>query len=274
MATRAPHRWSVRGAWASQGMRLALLGAIVGPVITLVGVLWPWSGSEIVRAMTPGLVGMIAFMFGVLALALATVVRGPGRGTVVVSAVAAIVVSCLPIAGIPDLLRLPLGLGLFLSLLFLPAYMSMMTIRLPLRRQTIKLYPATAARVEITRDHEGNFAVRHPDGRVLAKGPEAVQLLQAIAGPLIDHGLLWGGDSAGDTRPVGATALGERFLELLPARTTIARRAHSLPMEVWEALLGLEGAQFPVVAGQLAGAATPPPGGAVGPAADGGPAVD
>jgi hypothetical protein len=255
-------------------MRMALLGAIVGPVITLVGVLWPWSGSAIIRATMPGLVGMIAFMFGLLALAIATVVRGPGRGTVVVSAVAAIAVSCLPIAGIPDLLRLPLGLGLFLSLLFLPAYMSMMTIRLPLRRQTIKLYPATAARVELTRDHEGIFAVRHPDGRVLARGQDAVRLLQAIAGPLIDHGLLWGGGSAGDTWPRDATALGERIQGLLPARTTIARRAHSLPMEVWEALLGLESEQCAVVADALVGVATLPRGGAVGPAADGAPAVD
>lgn len=253
---------------------MALLGAIIAPVVTLVGVLWPWSGSEIIRATMPGLVGMIAFMFGLLALAIATVVRGPGRGTVVVSAVAAIVVSCLPIAGIPDLLRLPLGLGLFLSLLFLPAYMSMMTIRLPLRRQTIKLYPATAARVEITRDHEGVFAVRHPDGRVLARGQDAVRLLQAIAGPLIDHGLLWGGGSAGDTRPLDAVALGERLHALLPEWTTLPRRAHDLPMDVWEALLGLEAAQLPVIAGQLAAAATPPRGGAVGPGADGGRVVD
>jgi hypothetical protein len=222
----------------------------------------------------PGVVGMIAFMLGLLALGIATVVRGPGRGTVVVAAVAAIAVACLPIASVPDLLRLPLGLGLVLSLLFLPVYMSMVTIRVPLRRRTIKLYPATAARVEITRDHEGLFAVRHPDGRVLARGQDAVGLLQAIAGPLIDHGLLWGGDSTRDTRPLEATALGERLEELLPARTTIARRAHALPMEVWETLLGLEAEQCAVVADQLAGAATPPRGEAVGPAADGAPAVD
>jgi hypothetical protein len=229
-------------------MRMAVVFAAMSPLAVLAGLLWPWGGSAMAQAAMPGFIASTALIFSLIAIGTAGAVRGAGRRTVLVMGLAGLTLSAIVAGGMPGLFLAIGGASVLITLFLVPMVVSAHTIRISSPRTTLKLYPATAARVEIIRDQEGVLAIRHPDGRVLARGTEAVHLLQAIAGPLIDHGLLWGGDAAAGTPPLSAEALGDVIAALVPRRTTLPLLARALPMEVWEGLLALAPGQFPLVA--------------------------
>jgi hypothetical protein len=232
-------------------MRGAIGFSVFGSVAMLVGLVWPsGAGGGGFNTLFGSLVPL-GFLLTCLGVVIAAAVRGAGRSTVGLVAAVGVAVAIAVAGGVSDLMAAVGGPFVVPLLIAVPAILSGLTIRVPLAGDKIKLYPATAARVEITRDHEGEFAVRHPDGRVLARGVDAVQLLQGLAGPLADHGLLWGGDVSADAPPLSAASLGEQLEQLLHTRTTVPLIAGALPMPVWEALLGLEPEYHPVVAGRL-----------------------
>lgn len=226
-------------------MRQALALALLGPVVF--GYLLIRGMGDSRASIGSAAIGaaMMATIAALAALLHVVQVRGPGRATIGLIA-GAVIAGSLAALALTDMLLL-LVLALPMALIVLPWVGIRGTIRVPLAQGRVSVSPGTAARAEVIRTPEGDLAIRHHDGRWIARGADVLRFLQAVAGPLEDHRLLVGahaseGDPALDPpglmRWLEAT-VGERSAGGVPP-VVVAQ----LPVQVWDAVLALDEARL------------------------------